>query len=569
MHRLTVILLFVFSATFLQGQNFVASSNAKTVVKGSTFSVSFEIKSSSAKGFVPPDFTPFKVISGPSRSYSTSIVNGRRSSSYIISYTLLAREKGQFTIPPATIKLGKQRYISNSIEIEVMEGKRSTNTEDVIVQVELDEDTIKVGQQIVLTLKLYSTVPVQRYDVLQMPEFNDVYVKELPRFNRRVNVEVLNGVQYESQVLRRMALFPQKSGRFDFDGLIVQLGIPTNQGGRRNSFFFNTQLRTVQKFTEDFGFTVERLPEPQPRSFSGGVGSYQIEVRSDRTRLSTDDALTLTLSVKGDGDSRLLMPPDLDIGEDFDTYDANIIKTEEQPAEERNRFLKVFEYLIIPKNAGQPSLIPKFTYFNVDSQSYVTLAPDTIGLDVRQGTSESKALRAFKEDQKLDIGNIVHQWGADTDKISFLKSPIYWALWLVSFGFLGGLMVYRRGQLKIAGMDPEVLRYKRARKVAEKRLQHAHALMQGQEEKAFFEEIALAIKQYLGDKLKIDPSNFSKQNISAKLGSNGVDSNLIEAIVDLLETCDLAIFAPSSNVQPQDVYERTIQIVMDLEEGMS
>ncbi len=561
---LSCLLLFLQSSF---AQEFVATSNARQVVKGTTFTVTFEVNQSDAQGFTPPNFNPFKVIGGPNRSVSTSIINGRRSSRYSMSYSLMATQTGKFTIPGALISVKNRKLRSNSIPIEVVEASSATTGNDIMVKVELDRDSLYVGQQVVLSLKIYTTVTVQRYDVLLMPEFNDIFVKELPRYNRQGKLEVIDGVQYQTQILKRMALFPQKSGHYKFDGMVVRLGIPTNQR-RQSGFFFNTEIKTREVVTEPFEFEVERLPIPQPSSFSGGVGKYEVKFQSDRTRLSTDDALTLTMTVRGDGDSRLLMPPDLDLGPDFDTYDANVIKTEEQPAEDRNRFGKLFEYLVIPKTPGKLPLIPKFSYFSADSDAYVTLAPDTILLDVRKGNTEAKALDRFKKDQKLELRSIVHQWGPVGKNHFWIKSPIYWTLWALIALTLVVLLLWRRRQLQIAGMDPSVLKYRRAQKVAEKRLTEAKRLLNAGEDKAFFEEVALATKQYLGDKLRVDQSQFSRKTISTALEGLHAGDDLKAKVIQLLNDCDLAIFASTFAPDKEAVYSRAIQVVTDLEKSL-
>ena len=484
-----------------------------------------------------------------------------------MSYSLMATQTGKFAIPGAQIRVKNRPLRSNQIIIEVVEAAKGETGDDIMVKVELDRDSLYVGQQVVLSLKIYTTVTVQRYDILLMPEFNDIFVKELPRYNREGNLEVIDGVQYQTQVLRKMALFPQKSGHYSFDGMVVRLGIPTNRR-RSSGFFFNTEIKTREVVTEPFEFEVERLPLPQPGSFSGGVGEYAVKFQSDRTRLSTDDALTLTMTVRGDGDSRLLMPPDLDLGPDFDTYDANVVKTEEQPAEDRNRFGKLFEYLVIPLKPGKLPLIPKFSYFSADSGTYVTLAPDTILLEVRKGNAEATALDRFKQDQKLELRPIVHQWGPSGKTVFWIKSPAYWTLWAIIIVALLALVIWRRRQLEIEGMDPSVLKYRRAQKVAEKRLTEARRLLSAGEDKAFFEEVALATKQYLGDKLGVDQSQFSRKTISHALEGLNAEDDLKAKVIQLLNDCDLAIFASTFAPDKEAVYSRAIQVVTDLEKSL-
>lgn len=546
-------------------QSFVASTNAKEVVENGTFQVTYKVENSNVTDFSPPTFHPFIVVAGPSQSSSTSIINGRRSTSFSISYTLMAQKKGNFTIPSAYITVGNRKVSSNSLKIKVVEGNASTNTE-AFIKVELDTDSVYIGQQVVMSLKLYSTVTVQRYDVLYQPEFKDIYVKELPRFGRDAKLEVVDGVQYQTQLLKRSSLYPQKSGTFSFDGITARLGIPTSSG-RRSGFFFNTQLTTRDVTSNEFAFTVMPLPEPQPASFSGGVGQYAAKVEIDKTRLSTDDALSLQMTIQGDGDQRLLLPPPLDLGEDFETYDANLINSNERPGEDRNRFVKSFEYLIIPKRAGQLVLKPEFTYYSPEENRYVTIQPDSFRLDVRQGTSESKALDRFNANQEIVVQPILHDWENPSFTSVFITSWWYWLGWLISVSGFLGLLVFRQRQLKILGADPTILKFNRANQIAAQRLEKARVLMkEPQNSRLFFEEVALATKAYLGDKLGVDPARFSRQTIGSELDAIQVNDDLKADVIQLLNDCDLAIFASSYAPNPQEVYDRALRTVTELEQ---
>lgn len=557
-------ILFLFIGLAIQAQTFRAMTNAQEVVEGSSFNVSFKLENASGRGFQAPNFSPFRVTGGPSQSQQTSYVNGRRSSSITYTYRLLATEKGTFTIPPARIRAGSGYLASNSLTIRVVEGSAASDQEDIFVRLELDRDTLFIGQQLVLSLNLYSTKAVERFDIINLPEFTDIYLKQLPRYSRQARLEVVDGVQYQTQVLKRFALFPQKSGRFDFKGILVRLGIPTNER-QRSSFFFTTQLKTLDISTDDFGFSVLPLPEPKPETFSGGVGQYSARAEIDKTRLTTDDAVALRLTIQGDGDRRLLLPPELNLGEAFDTYDANLLSADDKPGQDRNRFSKIYEYLVIPKETGRLELKPDFTYYSVDSQAYITIVPDTFILEVSKGTSESLALDRFNAQQDIEIEPVVYEWETYNPPTAFNRSWWYWISWALLLSVFVGLVWQRRQQLKIAGADPTILRFNRANKVATSRLKKAEQLMEAGQPKAFFEEVALATKQYLSDKLQVDPARFTRQSIGDELEALEVSSDLKADVIQLLNDCDLAIFASSYAPDMNKVYQRALKIVTQLE----
>ena len=110
------LIFFIFNLTTGYGQiSFKAKTSSKTIVSGSYFTVEFELKNARGVKFEPPVFRGFSVISGPSSSTSTTIINGRRTSSVSYSYNLMAEEPGRYIISSAIIRTNKQ--INKSFEV--------------------------------------------------------------------------------------------------------------------------------------------------------------------------------------------------------------------------------------------------------------------------------------------------------------------------------------------------------------------------------------------------------------------------------------------------------------------
>ena len=93
------------SAIAAEGVEFKASAPQQVIV-GRPFQLSYSVNQR-AKDLRAPEFTDFDYIAGPytSQSSSTSFVNGKRTSSFTLTYTytLMATKEGTFTIPAATI----------------------------------------------------------------------------------------------------------------------------------------------------------------------------------------------------------------------------------------------------------------------------------------------------------------------------------------------------------------------------------------------------------------------------------------------------------------------------------
>ena len=93
------------------------------VIAGKPFQLTYTVNQR-AKDLRAPEFTDFDYLAGPytSQSSSTSFVNGKRTSSFSLTYTytLMANKEGTFTLQPATIRVGGDTYTSNGVRITVL-----------------------------------------------------------------------------------------------------------------------------------------------------------------------------------------------------------------------------------------------------------------------------------------------------------------------------------------------------------------------------------------------------------------------------------------------------------------
>lgn len=108
MKRILSILLlslFFIGNSFADDVTFVASA-PKTVVVDNYFRLEYKVNTTTdVSEPILPDIKGFELLSGPARSQSTSYsnINGKvtHSSTITYTYTFLAKEIGEFTIPGA------------------------------------------------------------------------------------------------------------------------------------------------------------------------------------------------------------------------------------------------------------------------------------------------------------------------------------------------------------------------------------------------------------------------------------------------------------------------------------
>jgi hypothetical protein len=112
-----------------QDVQFRASAPSQ-VILGQPFQLTYSVNQR-AKDLRAPEFSDFDYIAGPytSQSSSTSFVNGKRTSSFNMTYTytLMPTKEGAFTISPASIKVDGNEYTSNGVRITVLPPDQTTN----------------------------------------------------------------------------------------------------------------------------------------------------------------------------------------------------------------------------------------------------------------------------------------------------------------------------------------------------------------------------------------------------------------------------------------------------------
>ena len=174
MKRQSKILLFLLclSPIYLWGQgnvSFEVFVDAKQVVLNGYFDIMFTLKNADGGNFSPPSFKQFQVLSGPNRSSSTTIIQGKVTREVKLSYSLRPRKIGKFTIGSASIKVGGKTLKTKPVSIEVVKESADQKNDEgtIIVKAIPNTNTARVGQQVLIDYKLYTTIDIDSYNVLE------------------------------------------------------------------------------------------------------------------------------------------------------------------------------------------------------------------------------------------------------------------------------------------------------------------------------------------------------------------------------------------------------------------
>lgn len=561
-------LLFVVPS-LLFAQTFEVKSNSKEVVLGSSFEIAFSLKGARGERFKAPEFSDFKIVGGPNEMRGVVIINGRSSSHQTWSYELEPRRTGTFTIGPANVVVDGKTLSTPTLTVKVVspKSKPSVNlppgiSDNLFIVGELDHNEAYIGQQITWRIKLYTQLSLEGADIIELPDFEGFYSKEKRRFDTRVTYQTVNGKKYAVKTLHEEAIFPQKSEDLFIGVARVRVGVEEPPGTFRS--FLGPKPVILQ--TQPLTLAVKALPDPWPDNFTGGVGQYNWQVEIDRDTLSTDDAITLTIALRGNGDSKRFAAPKLALPEGLEGFEPRIAEEEVYENGEELVHSKVLEYVILPKEPGEYSIVPSLTYFDPDSNRFVELKADHLP------TVKISAGKNYHPDQAdIDTPPLpttspgMEAW----EKVSeWLHSPILWSLLALPISLFGIFYLLKKQKNKPAKpiYPSEPLINRPSAKAIRERFLRVAPLLHGGQPRAFYDELFKVLQSYLAARFQLTPAQMTQENIRTALTERGVPAGTIQNLLVVWQTCEQALFAGQSlSAQMESTWRAAESVVQDLE----
>jgi len=620
------VLLLLFAAQGVwAGKEVTFTARARQqVLVGQQFQIVYEVNAN-GRNFTPPaDFGGLEILSGPNTSSSSSIqfINGKMSQSYSLtySYIVMAVKPGIITIGPATVRVRGRRHTSNTLKINVLKysssaksqtgnpvvssqnragavsGKKpqtATNTKisskDVFIKATVNNTHPYLGQQVVVTYRIYTRVPVSNLSINKVASFKGFWSKDLLSNNSSLQQhnETINGQKYVVAVIRKLALIPQQTGKLVINPMelecVIQVRVKNPAGGSGNPFnsffntpFFNQNVKNIKKtlVSNALHFKIKQLPERgKPVCFSGAVGDYSFKSSIDKTNLTTNDALTLNITVSGSGNIELVSAPQVKFPSDFETYDPKI-STIINKSGNGVSGTKKFDYLAIPRTAGEFTIKPvKFCFFNPKDRQYHVYQTKTYHIQVKKGKGTGVVYSTTDQEGIHILGrDIRHIKEGSSDLRPFndflFGTTLYYLLLALPVVLL--LMVLLLwNTLKKRKANMSRVKNRKAQKIARSRLTKAQKMKKQGSDRAFYDEIALALWGYISDKFNLQKANLSMDTVKEMLEQKQVAPETIQAFMDTLNSIEYARFAPGDTKgKMENIYTEALHAIMQAEKSL-
>ena len=578
------LFLITLSTSFVAAQvKFEAKVSKSKLGVNERLRVDFEMNTD-GDNFNPPSFNDFTVVGGPNQSVSHSWVNGVRSFAKTYSYFLAPKKTGNIRIRQATFEIEGKIYKTSPVTVQVVAAVTRPNDPDNVDNVvddnlhlvaEISKGNPYLNEAITIVYKLYvyKDIGVSTFRELNSPKYNDFWSQNIDLKDNKIQNGQYNGRDYRYLVIRKIVLYPQKTGKIEIEPLSLELTVevPTS----RRDFFGGQMMTQVQKTVSAGSRTIQvkDLPEAgRPDNFTGAVGTFNFKLTTSKTELNATESLQARLEVTGNGNLKLFQLPKLTLPSSLEVYEPEHTENVRTTLDGMQGGI-ADSYTIVPQYKGKyPIPNVDFSYFDLKTETYKTISTGQHLINVLEGptnnTSNDNNIASAGEGKQRVIMN--------NDQFAFVKSEAnlqpmvsepffnsswYWSSLLLPLLAIPLAMVFRKKKAERVA-DVKGNKIRKADKLAKKYLGEAQKAL-GQKE-AFYIALEKALHNYLKAKLHIETSDLSKDRIEKLLLKRQVDEVIVSDFLTLLDSCELARYTPFSEVTMQHDYDKaatTISVI--------
>ena len=542
-------IIFLFSIIYCQSLNITVD---KSSIDEGDF-IQLSIESSGYKNFPKLDISilenTFDIIGGPYEQTSIQWINGIKSETKTLTWSLLPRESGLVNIPALKGTIDGNPFRGKPFDINVKKNSISNSNKSIFIIADLDKDSVYLGEQITLTYKLYKKIEtkISGIEQFQMPDFNGFWVEEIftpQRLQYQKQNVIMNGIKYQVANLGQRALFPISSDKYVIPSVKLKTQIEIKKKNKRRDPFFDPFIdsffnKTVAKFLKSEEKIIHILPFPdlRPNDFYGAVGEFEISSEIDQSSMIANEGFTYKVLFKGTGNLALFTLPKIVFPEGLDAFPPISDFTKDAFRNEITGS-KILEYVLVPRKKGTyeiPSV--QMSYFNpktrlwkkIKTSSHIISVEGDINQMAELSGLSKKEVELMNKDIRFIFTDQITSWGTKKSKLKL--SFIFLLLSLVIFAFPKLIIRYTHYRL-----------FNRDSRKVKSALNTSIKILEAEKGNSF-EVSSKALYTYLQNRLLLNSHNLdsvSAHNILKEL----IDDNLLSELTDLLKICDAGKYAP-------------------------
>jgi hypothetical protein len=578
MKKLLILISLLFMSFGFSQIKFEAEASKTNLGVNENLRVDFKMNKD-GDNFNPPSFDGFSVVGGPNQSVSNNWINGVRSFSKTYSYFLSPIKKGKYTIGQASIEIDGDIYKTMPIQVQVTEAVQSSVSpnnpvsflnDDIELNIDISKNEIYLNEPISVEFKLLFNpkINVTNLGEIDSPEFNNFWSQNIKIPRLEIKSTSYKGQRYNYVTWKKTLLFPQKTGNLDLLPLTldVTVDVPTN----RRDFFGNIIYTQTSKKVSSRKRTIKVKDFPtkdKPESFNGAVGKFDISLLSSKSELKATESFQLELKVTGNGNLKLFSLPDIIVPSSLEKYDPEFKENIKSSISGMNGQISNI-YTIVPQFKGKYPIPPvEFSYFNPETEKYMIIKTSESIVDVTEGPLNSEftnnsSLSQLQSNNIETIGQFnyikLSSKFYNIDSKNLLDSK-YWLYIILTIPFLIFLIIILVKKMTSKSISDSDLITKNAEILARKFLEDAKIDMSKKE--SFYSSLDLALFNFFKSKYMIKKEEFSKDKIKLILIKEKISEKVINDVIGLIESCEIARYTPTSSDDMEKDYEKAVHIL--------
>jgi len=532
--------------------------------------------------FSPPTFNGFRVVGGPNQSVSNSWINGVRTFSKTYSYFLTPEKKGNYTIGQASIEIDGDIYKTLPVKVQVTEAVESSLSpgspssvvdDDIELSIEISKSNPYLNEPISVEFKLLFNpkINVTNLGEIDNPEFKNFWSQNIKIPRLEIKSTSYKGQRYNYVTWKKALLFPQKAGDLELLPLTldVTIDVPTN----RRDFFGNTIYTQTSKKVASRKriIKVKNFPENgKPESFNGAVGNFDISLNSSKSQLKATESFQLEFKVNGNGNLKLFSLPEIIVPSSLEKYAPEFKEKINTSLSGMNGEISNV-YTIVPQYQGKYPIPPvEFSFFNPKTEKYVTLYSNERIVDVLDGPTKLS-------ESNVQASNPVSNSITSTDQFNFIKlssdfiqinrkniidsKKILFTLFLIPIIILILSIIYFN--LRNKKVSENILKSRDADLLARQYLNNAKIDMSNKD--SFYASLENALFNFIKSKYLIEREDFSKDRLKNILEKDKISDNIIEDLIDIINSCELARYTPTTPEGMDQDYEKAVKVISNFD----
>lgn len=473
-------------------------------------------------------------------------------------------EEGRFVFGPAFIKKGSKVYRSNKVSVHattLQESESNTITPNLLLKpasgvIETSKDKVYAGEAFVVKSKVISKFKPTHYESYQTYQFSPAADQHKLSENDQPMVAYGNYNGQRRFVFEhdKQVVFLNATGKVKIEPFIMTL----------QSGFDGYEVRSR-------GNSIKVLPLPKnaPKSFTGGVGEFEISSEIDKKTIKQGEVVNFTLIIKGTGNLQDVNHPKVNFGEHFKVYgDPEIKEKFSYTCHGAEGEIRLIYHLQAIKDGEVSFAKIPMSYFDPTAEVYkvVSTTPGSLSIEknadfvVENSTSDEKPnaqIENFSSPTKEKGGGF---FASSTAKWIGFSAPI-----CLAFLFL--LFRRKREKEKVDVLETKVV--EKAVPIAPKTTEseflsvlQAHA--NNGNELPFFTQLSKDLQIAVSQAAKDDPTwVLSKEEKIQFFNQKGYSAEFQESYFGLQQTCELCRYGCQKPEEDLQIYVERAKVIFE------